>query len=169
MLFGKWKKFFVVPLFILLIPLTGCSHSTPSDNSASDTPQNQNDVQPSDEKAVPPPAESNSELKIEDIAEGEGEGVKSGDTVSVNYAGTLPDGTEFDSSYKRSEPFSFTVGQGLVIAGWDQGLIGMKVGGKRKLTIPPNLAYGDRAVGDKIPPQSTLVFEIELLKINESK
>ena len=153
-----WKKILVVPLLMFILGLAACSHNTTFNNAADETPFENN--------AVVPPAENNSELKIENIAEGTGEGVKSGDTVSVNYAGTLLNGTEFDSSYKRNEPFSFTVGEGAVIAGWDQGLIGMKVGGKRKLTIPPNLAYGDRAVGDTIPPQSTLIFEIELLKIN---
>jgi FKBP-type peptidyl-prolyl cis-trans isomerase len=106
-----------------------------------------------------------SELKIEDIVEGQGEQVQEGDTVSVHYKGTLLDGTVFDSSYERNTPFEFTVGEGSVIQGWEEGLIGMKVGGKRKLTIPPDLGYGDREAGD-IPPNSTLIFEIELLDIN---
>jgi FKBP-type peptidyl-prolyl cis-trans isomerase len=104
------------------------------------------------------------ELKIEDVKEGEGDGVQEGDTVSVHYKGTLLDGTVFDSSYERGEPFEFTVGEGSVIQGWEEGLIGMRVGGIRKLTIPPELGYGDREAGD-IPANSTLIFEIELLEI----
>ncbi len=101
-------------------------------------------------------------LKIEDIKVGEGEAVKEGDTVKVHYTGMLTNGKVFDSSKERGEPFRFTVGAGNVIKGWEEGLIGMKVGGKRLLTIPPDLGYGDRDMGD-IPPNSTLIFEIELL------
>lgn len=107
-----------------------------------------------------------SELKIEDLVEGSGEEVKEGDTVSVHYSGTLLDGSKFDSSYDRDQPFSFTVGQGDVIQGWDQGVVGMKIGGKRKLTIPSQLGYGESGVGEDIPPNSVLLFEIELLSIN---
>lgn len=103
-------------------------------------------------------------LKVEDIKAGTGREVKSGDTVVINYLGTLTDGTKFDSSYDRGEPFTTQIGVGQVIKGWDEGVVGMKVGGKRKLTIPPDLAYGDRAIGS-IPPNSTLVFEVELLDI----
>ena len=103
-------------------------------------------------------------MNIEDIAVGEGDEVKVGDSVSVQYTGTLTDGTKFDSSYDHGDAFSFAVGAGQVIKGWDLGLVGMKVGGKRKLTIPSNLAYGDQGIGP-IPPGATLVFEIELVKI----
>ena len=106
-------------------------------------------------------------LEIEDITVGDGEEVVSGDLVSVHYAGTLLDGTEFDSSYGRGEPFQFEVGAGRVIKGWEEGLLGMKVGGKRKLTIPPSLAYGEGGIPGAIPPSATLVFEIELLEILE--
>jgi len=106
------------------------------------------------------------ELKIEELAEGSGEEVKSGDNVTVNYLGTLLDGTKFDSSYDRGQPFSLSVGQGEVIKGWDEGLVGMKVGGKRKLTIPSEMAYGESGAGEDIPPNSALIFEIELLSIN---
>ncbi len=105
------------------------------------------------------------ELKIEDIKVGEGAEVKSGDTVVMHYAGTLLDGTKFDTSYDRGEPFTTQIGVGQVIAGWDQGVPGMKVGGKRKLTIPSNLAYGERGAGALIPPNSALIFEVELLEI----
>ena len=101
-------------------------------------------------------------LKIEDVSVGSGEAVKEGATVKVHYTGMLKDGKVFDSSKERGEPFSFTVGEGRVIEGWEKGLIGMKKGGKRILTIPPELGYGDRDLGD-IPPNSTLIFEIELL------
>ena len=104
------------------------------------------------------------ELKIEDEREGTGSAVKSGDTVEVNYIGTLLDGTKFDSSYDRGQTFSFTVGAENVIQGWDQGLVGMKIGGKRKLTIPASLGYGSQGAGT-IPPNSPLIFEIELVSI----
>ncbi len=103
-------------------------------------------------------------VKIEDITEGSGPEVKSGDNVVLNYTGTLTDGTKFDSSYDRNEPFQTKIGVGQVIKGWDLGVVGMKVGGKRKLTIPPSLAYGDQTVGS-IPANSILIFEIELLQI----
>jgi FK506-binding protein 2 len=89
-----------------------------------------------------------------------------GDTIKVHYTGTLTNGNKFDSSLDRGDPLSFTVGQGQVIKGWDEGLLGMKVGEKRKLTIAPHLAYGNRAVGGVIPANSTLIFETELVKIN---
>jgi FKBP-type peptidyl-prolyl cis-trans isomerase FkpA len=105
-------------------------------------------------------------LKFEDVVVGKGQEAKAGDTVSVHYVGTLTDGKEFDQSRKRGQPFTFPLGQGRVIKGWDQGVAGMKVGGKRKLTIPPSLGYGDRGAGT-IPPNSTLLFEVELLEIKK--
>lgn len=104
-------------------------------------------------------------LQIEDIKIGEGNEVKKFDIVTVNYTGTLEDGTKFDSSLNPGRtPFRFTVGAGQVIKGWDEGLMGMKVGGKRKLTIPPELGYGSRDNGP-IPANSTLIFDIDLLGI----
>lgn len=105
-------------------------------------------------------------LIIEIQKEGTGEPVKSGDTVSVDYRGFLENGTIFDESYKRGQQFSFNVGAGQVIAGWEEGLLGMKVGEKRRLTIPSNLAYGPAGIPGVIPGGATLVFEIELHKIN---
>ncbi|MDD2482881.1 MAG: FKBP-type peptidyl-prolyl cis-trans isomerase [Candidatus Shapirobacteria bacterium] len=104
------------------------------------------------------------ELIIEDTKVGTGSAVKSGDTVSINYVGTLEDGTKFDSSYDRNEPFETQIGVGQVIEGWDKGVVGMKVGGKRKLTIPYQLAYGENGYGP-IPAKATLIFEVELVAI----
>ncbi len=105
-------------------------------------------------------------LQIEDLEAGDGAEAKVGHTVAVHYTGWLTDGTKFDSSLDRGSPFSITLGAGSVIKGWEEGVPGMKVGGKRKLTIPPELAYGDRDVGGGlIPPGSTLIFEIELLEV----
>jgi protein-disulfide isomerase len=115
--------------------------------------------------AAPAPVAAATSLGIKDVTVGKGREVKAGDKVKVHYVGTLTDGTEFDQSKKRGQPFAFEVGRGVVIKGWDQGLLGMKVGGKRKLTIPPDLAYGDRGVPGTIPPKSTLLFDIELLEI----
>lgn len=107
-----------------------------------------------------------SNLKIEDLAAGGGDEAKEGDTVKVHYTGMLEDGKKFDSSIDRGQPFEFTIGAGQVIKGWDVGVLGMKVGGRRKLTVPPELAYGDRDIGNGlIPANSILVFEIELLEI----
>lgn len=100
---------------------------------------------------------------IEDIKKGSGEEVQSGDYVVIHYTGTLKDGTKFDSSYDRGTPFKTRIGVGAVIDGWDMGVIGMKVGGKRKLTIPSPLAYGDSGIPDVIPPKATLFFEVELI------
>nr|WP_226816420.1 FKBP-type peptidyl-prolyl cis-trans isomerase [Advenella sp. FME57] len=108
-----------------------------------------------------------SELIIEDVTEGSGEQAKSGQQVSVHYTGWLKDnGQKFDSSKDRGQPFSFPLGAGHVIKGWDQGVQGMKIGGTRKLTIPAELGYGARGAGGVIPPNATLVFEVELLGIN---
>ena len=104
-------------------------------------------------------------LQINDIKVGSGPEAVDGKKVTVNYTGTLTNGTKFDSTKDRGTPFSFVLGSGMVVAGWDQGVKGMKEGGVRKLVIPPSLAYGNSAVGGIIPPNSTLIFEIELLKV----
>ena len=104
-------------------------------------------------------------LKIEDKIVGDGDEALSGKTVTVNYTGTLVNGDQFDSSIGRA-PFSFPLGAGRVIKGWDEGVAGMKVGGKRILTIPPELGYGSRGAGNVIPANATLIFEVDLLKVN---
>jgi peptidylprolyl isomerase len=105
------------------------------------------------------------ELKKEELAPGKGPAAKAGDTVRVHYTGTLLDGTKFDSSRDRNEPFEFKLGAGMVIKGWDEGVAGMKPGGKRKLTIPADKAYGKRGSPPVIPPDAPLVFDVELVEI----
>jgi FKBP-type peptidyl-prolyl cis-trans isomerase len=117
-----------------------------------------------------PPPDPNAKLEIKDLVVGKGAEAKAGDTVKVHYVGTLQNGEEFDASKKHgTEPFTFELGKGRVIKGWDEGVAGMKEGGKRKLVIPPHLGYGARGAGPKIPPNSTLVFEVELVGVVKQK
>lgn len=105
-------------------------------------------------------------LEIEDQIVGDGDEATAGQTVEVHYTGWLTDGTKFDSSHDRDQTFSFKLGGGQVIAGWDQGVSGMKIGGTRKLTIPADLGYGERGAGGVIPPNATLVFKVELIGLS---
>jgi len=108
---------------------------------------------------------SMNQLKIEDLVVGTGAEAVNGKKVTVNYLGTLTNGKKFDSSYDHGTPFAFNLGAGQVIKGWDMGVVGMKIGGKRRLTIPSDLGYGDRGAGSDILPGATLIFEVELLKV----
>jgi FKBP-type peptidyl-prolyl cis-trans isomerase len=110
------------------------------------------------------PSGPSAPLQIEDLVVGTGATAASGNVITVHYIGTFTNGTKFDSSYDRGTPFTFRLGTGAVIAGWDQGLVGMKVGGKRRLTIPPELGYGSQGRGP-IPPNATLIFEVDLLNV----
>jgi peptidylprolyl isomerase len=107
----------------------------------------------------------NDELHITDLQPGTGKAAVKGALILTQYRGTLEDGTEFDSSYRRGKPFQCVIGTGRVIKGWDIGLMGMKVGGRRRLWVPAHLAYGERQVGERIRPNSNLIFEIELLEV----
>jgi len=127
--------------------------------------QTQNQAQGNTQQSNPIPTGPITELMVREIAVGNGAEVKTGDTVEVNYLGTFMDGRKFDSSYDHGQTFSFTVGAGNVIKGWDQGLVGMKVGGKRQLIIPSDLAYGAAGAPGAIPPNTPLAFEIELIAI----
>jgi FKBP-type peptidyl-prolyl cis-trans isomerase FkpA len=112
-----------------------------------------------------PVVETDSALRYIDVEEGDGPEAKAGDTVSVHYTGWLVSGSKFDSSRDRGQPFVFPLGAGRVIRGWDEGVAGMKVGGVRKLIVPPELGYGSRGAPPVIPPNATLIFEVELLKV----
>ncbi len=109
---------------------------------------------------------TDSGLKYDDITEGDGDIATAGQMVTVHYTGWLTDGSKFDSSKDRNDPFKFKLGAGNVIRGWDEGVAGMKIGGTRKLTIPANLGYGAQGAGGVIPPNATLVFEVELLGLD---
>jgi FKBP-type peptidyl-prolyl cis-trans isomerase len=151
-------KIFLLGIFIIL--LLGVVGFVMSLNKS---PEEETNNQPEQQEETMAP----SELQIEDIVVGEGKEATAGKLAVVHYTGTLTDGTKFDSSVDRGTPFQFVLGAGNVIQGWDQGVLGMKVGGKRKLTIPPELGYGAGGVPGTIPPNSTLVFEVELLDVKE--
>ena len=150
----KALSFLCVASLAALVSLSACTKKDEAQPPGADAPTAGGDMNA-----------SVTELKIEELKAGEGKEAKSGQTVSVHYTGWLMNGTKFDSSVDRKSPFSFNLGAGMVIPGWDQGVAGMKVGGKRKLTIPPHLAYGERGAGGVIPPNAPLVFEVELLDV----
>jgi len=139
-----------------LLLTAGCSKQAPEPGKSDFTPA---EASPSN---VPPGPTS---LDIHDDVVGTGRMAATGDTVSVHYTGTLMDGKKFDSSRDRNKPFEFKLGAGNVIKGWDQGVVGMKVGGKRKLTIPASLGYGEKGQPPTIPPNAGLKFDVELLSI----
>jgi FKBP-type peptidyl-prolyl cis-trans isomerase FkpA len=153
-----------VRAFLPLVLLVACESRVPEPESNASVLL----APPPSASAVAAPASSQpkiDKLEKEDLKPGSGAAVKSGDKVKVHYTGTLLDGTKFDSSLDRGDPFEFTVGTGSVIKGWDEGVVGMKKGGKRKLTIPSDKAYGKRGSPPKIPPDAPLAFEIELIEI----
>lgn len=155
-------------MLALAIALAGCG-SKADQPSIATTPTDQSATQP--QQTTPPETQTPTqtadvtELKIEDLVVGKGVAAKTGNLVTVHYTGWLTDGTKFDSSVDRGQPFQFQLG-GNVIDGWNQGVVGMKLGGKCKLTIPPSMGYGEPGYPPVIPPNATLIFEIEMLKIN---
>lgn len=164
------KKYLYVSIFLMVLVVVGgisIFATKPSKKQPLATPTPTGTI----ENTAEPTATSSAEpvmqdkLIIQDEVVGTGAAAVPGKKVTVNYVGTLTDGTKFDSSYDRNQPFSFNLGAGEVIQGWDQGVVGMKVGGKRKLTIPPSLGYGAAGAGGAIPPNATLIFEVELLKV----
>ena len=157
------KVLVAVASLAVIVLVIGAVFMFRNGNSDPSAASNANASSPS---SSPSPAASGSSAGLQSTDEvvGTGDEAVAGKTVSVHYVGTLTNGTKFDSSRDRNQPFEFALGTGQVIKGWDQGVAGMKVGGKRKLVIPPDLGYGDRAAGT-IPPNSTLVFEVELLGV----
>jgi FKBP-type peptidyl-prolyl cis-trans isomerase len=136
--------------------------------------QPKTEAQPTTAVEGPPPIDPSiqtvttaSGLQYQDIVVGTGAEAQPGSTVSVHYTGWLTDGTKFDSSVDRNKPYEFPLGQGHVIRGWDEGVSGMKVGGQRRLTIPPDLAYGENGSAPVIPPNATLIFDVELLEVTQ--
>lgn len=155
---------------VAMLAIAGCQESKTTSDSASTTATT---TTPATPPAAAPGATAGTEqevtmpngLKYQDLKVGDGTIAESGASVSVHYTGWLTDGTKFDSSVDRGTPFSFRLGAGQVIRGWDEGVKGMRVGGKRKLTIPPDLGYGAEGAGGVIPPNATLVFDVELLGV----
>lgn len=155
----------VIGIIIILIIIAFGFYFLAQDSKENEVPEGEQTEEMSENKNV---ENENQGLQIEVLREGTGAEVKSGDNVSVHYTGTLENGSKFDSSLDRGSPFVFTVGIGQVIRGWDLGILGMRAGEQRKLTIAPELGYGATGTpGGPIPPNATLIFEVELLTINK--
>jgi FKBP-type peptidyl-prolyl cis-trans isomerase FkpA len=171
----KPSKLFIIP-FVLLLALVACGDDSDSDPDPGAQPSADAETQAGgggDGSCYTDGYTSDTGLEIVDEKCGDGDVAETGDTVTVHYTGKLEDGTKFDSSLDRDEPFTFALGAGMVIPGWDEGIAGMAVGGQRTLTIPPDLAYGEQGATDPstgeviIPPNATLTFEVELLEVAE--
>jgi len=165
------KTAIIILVILLVVVAIAVYFLTQNNNSNQNQQMQQQNNQPANEQPNSTNQDSTSfdiqGMKVEVVKQGSGEVAKTGDTVSVHYTGTLTNGTKFDSSVDRGTPFEFTLGQNRVIQGWELGVAGMKVGEKRKLTIPPELGYGAQSVGGVIPANSTLLFDVELLGINK--
>lgn len=163
------KKLMLIAVTAMLLiaagSVAGCAKEEPVATPEASTPAPEAPI--AEEPAAPAGAETvvAEGLKIQDLVVGTGAEAVSGKTVSVHYTGWLEDGTKFDSSVDSGQPFQFALGAGMVIPGWDQGVVGMKIGGKRKLTIAPELGYGAQGAGGVIPPNATLIFDVELLDV----
>ncbi|MCK4891502.1 MAG: FKBP-type peptidyl-prolyl cis-trans isomerase [Candidatus Pacebacteria bacterium] len=168
----KEKQTKIISLALILLGISVVLIFTSLDNNKNeqeiiDQNDSEENIEDQLNQIINKPNNKKMELQIDILKEGSGEiETKEGDIIAVHYTGTLEDGAKFDSSLDRGETFSFTIGAGQVIKGWDEGTVGMKIGEKRKLTIPPELGYGDRGVGNIIQPNATLIFEIELVSIN---
>jgi len=165
------KKYLFATIFLIVLVLAGAifvfAKSNSTNNQVFPTSTPSATIIPAETPQASPSATVNKmdELKVEDEVAGTGAEAVAGKSVTVNYTGTLTDGTKFDSSLDHGQPFVFNLGAGQVIQGWDEGVVGMKVGGKRKLTIPPSLGYGSAGIPGAIPGNATLIFDIELLKV----
>jgi peptidylprolyl isomerase len=162
------KRGLIAIVLCAMLALAGCGGG--DDSSSSSESSETTTAEPAAPKTKPkvtvPKGAPPQELEIKDLEEGSGAEAKSGDKVTVQYVGVdYKNGKEFDSSWSRNEPFTFTLGAGEVITGWDQGIVGMKVGGRRELIISPELAYGETGAPPAIPPNETLVFVVDLLEV----